>query len=385
MNLFRTRVYFQIKGENISRLVNTIFKNSIECRQLVNRGDKLTGYTYVSSWKALAAECDSLGMEYEIHEKNGFAGRLKWFKNRKGIVVGFIFGLIMITILSNTFLRLRIKTDNEQIRDALEDYILSQGISYGCFIPKLDLYHLEMSILQEVDEVSWVGIYKTGGTLNIDVVENVGKPEYNQRRLPSNLIAKRDGEIVSVEIFSGKLLVPVGSGVHAGQVIVSGEVELSEEKTVFRRSQGNVYAKVTYDEEFYCPFESEEKILTDNTFEKDFLGFYSVDIPLSIKKIEGLYIKKEKSDNLTLLGLVLPLSYKTVSYTEYCFEKLLLDEKQAKAKVYEQADNFKNGFLKDLEILEESEEIEIDENGVRLRKKYVVIENIAVEKEFLVK
>ena len=385
MKFFRNYVDFEISGDNISRLVSVIFKNKIECINLVNRGEILSGSCKKSVWKLLSYECERLNLTYEISRGKSIFTLFDKFLKRKGLIFGFVAGFVFITLLSNTFLRLRVKCEDKEIQRKIEEYILSKGINYGSFIPDIDIYSLELEMLKEVEEISWVGIYITGGTLNVDLVEKVEKPEYNQKRLPSDLIATKSGEIVSVEIYSGKLVVPVGSGVHAGQTLVSGEVDLSEEMTVFRRSQGKIFAKVTYNESFFCPYEMEEKVVSEDCEDKHYLSFFSVDIPLSIKEYDGMYKVKEKIKPLTFFGIKLPISYKTQSYYMYGYEMDNLSENEAMAEVYELAENFKANFLSESEIIEEKEDLLKNEKGITLNKTFVVIENIAAEKEILIK
>ncbi len=385
MKFLKNYIDFEIEGDNLSRLISIIFKKGIECRNLVNHGECLRGSCKKNVWKILAYECEKLSLTYEFNERKSLNLFIEKLLKRKGLIAGFILGFIAITLLSNTFLRLRVKCENKDIQEKIETYILSKGIRYGNFIPKIDIYGLELDIMREVEEVSWAGIYITGGTINIDIVEKEAKPEYNQKRLPSDIIASKSGEIVSVEIYSGKLIVPVGSGVHEGQTLVSGIVDLSEDMTVLRRSQGNIYAKVTYNESFYCPYENSEKIIAKKPENKHFIHFFSLDIPISIKKYDGMYQIKEKYKPLMFLGYELPISYKTEEYYKYHYENTTFDEEKAKEEVYKLSDNFKKNFLSDLEILEENEEIYIDENGVRLDKTFIVIENIAEEKEILIK
>ena len=385
MNFFAGKIDFEIKGDNLSRLISVIFKSGIECRNLVNYGECLKGSCNKSVWKKLAYECEKLNLSYEFNERKSFNLFIGKLLKRKGLIAGFIVGFVLLTFLSNTFLRLRVKCENKEIQDKIETYILSKGIEYGDFIPEIDIYGLELDIMREVEEVSWAGIYITGGTINVDIVEKVTKPEYNQKRLPSDIVALKSGEIVSVEIYSGKLLVPVGSGVHEGQTLVSGIVDLSEEMTVLRRSQGKIYAKVTYNESFYCPYENTEKLVSKTPEKKHYLHFFSLDIPLSIKDYDGMYQVKEKYKPLMFLGNELPISYKTEEYYKYQYKNTTFNEEKATEEVYKLAENFKDNFLSECEILEENEEISIDEEGVRLDKTFVVIENIALEKEILIK
>lgn len=378
-------VKFKIEGDNISRLVRFIFKENIPCYNLVNNKNYLSGICQKRYWKYIKHHCDELSLEWEYSENTNIATFFKWLNSSKGLVVGFICGILGIILLSNTFLQLNFRNDNKYISQKIEEYILSKGYTYGYFIPSMDIFSLELNILQDVEEVSWVGIYLTGGTLNIDFVENVPKPEYNQKRLPSNLIAKNDGEIIKAEIYGGELVVPIGSGVHKGQTLVSGEVKLSDEMTVFRRSQGNIYAKVTYNEKFYCPFENECKVVNDTSEQKNFFTLYSLEISLGFKKYEGQFQTKETLNNLQFFGITLPLGIKTVDYFEYNYEKTALSLTQATTEVYKLDANYKANILKDSEIISENEQLITTDDGVTLEKEYVVIENIALEKEFLVK
>jgi len=185
MRFFKNYVDFQIEGDNISRLIGVIFKKGIECKNLINIGDKLSGSCKKSVWRVLCYECDKLNLTYEVNEINSIYRFSEKILNRKGLVFGFLAGLIMITLLSNTFLRLRVKCEDKELKNKIEEYILSNGIKYGSFIPNIDIFGLELDIHKEVEEVSWAGIYITGGTLNVDLVEKVEKPEYNQKTPPN--------------------------------------------------------------------------------------------------------------------------------------------------------------------------------------------------------
>lgn len=383
--LFKYLISFEIHGDNISALVSRIFKENIPCKNLVNRGEKLSGIVERKNFLWLYEQCEKLNLTMDYTEKSGIYGVLRKLAGRSGLVAGFLCGLIGITLLSNTFLRLEVKSDNELIKLKIQEYINFKGYDYGDFIPFMDIFSLELDILQDVEEVSWVGIYVTGGTLNVDVVENVEKPDYNQRRLPSNLIAKSDGQIVKAEVFGGKLVVPVGSGVHKGQTLVSGEVELSEEKTVLRRSFGKIYAKVTYSEEFYCPYETQTKVVNNCPEKKNFLTFYSLEIPLNNENFYGQYQKSESACYLKFFGKDLPIGIKTVNFYQYDFQNVTLTEQQATDEVYKLDANYKANLLNECEIISENEEILTDDEGVMLKKEYVVIEDIAIEKEILVK
>lgn len=380
------RIYFRIKGDSINKLINRIIHNRAKCRNLSVSDSVLTGSCSPVTWGTINKWCYELNLDAEIHTDKSLYTVVKWLLNRKGLIAGFIFGLAIITVLSNLLMRVRIIGCGSELEKKITDYLEYREINYGMFIPDIDFYDLELDILQDVDGVSWVGIYNTGGTLNIDVIPTNEKPDYSQRRLPSNLIASHEGQIVRTEIFGGRLVVPIGSGVHKGQLLVSGETKLSEEKTVYHRSQGSVYAEYTEEMVFECPFIAERKVLSENSTERTDFSFFGIEMPLNISdKPQGKYDIKENKKSLSFLGLELPLGIVRREYTQYDFETTEFTEKQATEEVYKLKQNYEKNFLSDCEVVDESENLEKTADGMKLTVSYTVIADIAVEKEILIK
>lgn len=349
-------------------------------------GNAVFGQTSIIDWKSVENICRELDMEIEIVEKKGLSLNLRWLWHRKGIILGFTVGLIMITLLSNIMLQVRFKGGNDETKQLLLNYMKDKNISYGCFMPSIDTFNLELEMLQEFDEISWIGIYKTGGTLNIDLIESYAKTENSQRRLPSDLIASHDGKIVKVEVFGGALLTTVGSGVHKGQVLVSGKVQLSDTETKMYRSEGNIYAEYVETVSFNCNYEDERMVMLPDVEKRYFLKFYEIDLPLTFsKKIKGQYKTKDKINKLSFLGIDLPINVKSVEYTPYNFDVVNYSKEEAEKEAYRLSKNYEDNLLKNCEILDKKESISHSENGIKLDVTYTVIKNIAVEKEILIK
>lgn len=379
-------VKFKISGSSVSKLLNKLLDSRIKCQNIIISNDTITGQTSITEWNSIILLCDELDMDIESVNKSGFVLKLNWLWHRKGIIVGFILGLIMIMLLSNILLRIRVKGGNDDVNQKLLNYIQYKNISYGQFLPDIDTFSLELEMLQEFNEIAWVGIYRTGGTLNIDVVEADEKPPFSQRRLPSDLIASHEGKIVKVQVYGGQLLTPVGSGVHKGQVLVSGEVEFSETQSKLYRSTGSIYAEYTETVPFYCPFEDIRKVETKNNEDRYYLNFFELDLPLSFaKKEKGQYETKEKSIKLSFLGIEIPLSFKKVEHIPYDFKITNYNEQEATSEVYRLSQNYEKNLLSDCEIIDKKEVINKSLEGIELEVTYTVVKDIAVEKEILIK
>lgn len=380
------RVDFKINGSNISKLFSKIFSDKIKCKGLYCQDNSVIGSCSPFTWKIISELCDELQLTYEIKYSYGLYTILNWLIKRKGLLIGFLLGMTGIVFLSGLYLKTDIDGCNSEIEESIINYLSSRDINYGMSLDKIDLYKLELELMKNVDGISWAGIYTTGGTLNINILESDEKPEYNQRRLPSDLIASRDGQIVEVEIFGGQLVVPVGSGVHKGQVIVSGLVDLDEEKKAYRRSQGKIYAKYTEEMVFECDYISTRKIVGKETEKKYYLEFFSLDVPMFFSKpAYDTYNTYETVNQLSLLDMKLPLGIKSVDFVPYSFEKTEYSYNEACEEVYRLKENYEINFLSDCEVLDIKEELTSDDTGVKLIATYEIISDIAVEKEILIK
>lgn len=378
---------FVIRGDSIGKLLNHLFQENISCKNLTENNGTLTGECSRKNMRTLEELCIRFDLEYEFYEDRNLITALKWLKGRKGLIVGFAAGLALVTYLSNTLLKIRIIGGDEELAEKVETYLMSKGVTYGSFIPKLDFFDLEVSMLHDVEEVSWVGIYDTGGTLNIDIIPSDKKPEMTPKRLPSNIVASHDGQIVSAEVLGGQLVTPVGSGVHKGQLIVSGEVKLSEDKTVYKRSVGKIMAEYKEKVEFECPFVKERKVINESeSFKKHYISFFSADIPAFVsKRPSGLYETEENDNKLSFFGIKLPVGVKTVKYTPYEFKTNKYTENQATYEVYRLMSVYEENLLSDCEIKDKKEDIKVDKEGVKLTVEYTVVSDIAQEQEILIK
>ncbi len=381
------KIRFVIKGDNISRLLKLIFDENITCAGLSENSGTLTGQCSLKDSYPLERACIDLDLEYEFQEDKSLVSAVRWLWGRKGILVGALVGTLLVTFLSNTVLKINVIGGDEKLAEDIVDFLETKGVTYGSFMPQLDFFDLEISMKQELDQVAWVGMYDTGGTLNVDVVPATETPNVSQHRLPSDLVAARDGQIVRAEVYGGQLAVPVGSGVHKGQLLVSGEVKLSEDKTVFRRSVGKIYAEYTDKAVFECPFVSERKIVDEQeAFKQKYLSFFSLDIPLfTSSPSDELYQTDEHISKLSFLGMKLPVGIKTVNCTPYEFRPVRYTRKQATAEVYKLKSNYETNLLSDCEIKDSEEHLTVDETGVKLTVSYTVVSDIALEKEILLK
>ena len=127
----------------------------------------------------------------------------------------------------------------------------------------------------EYGEISWIGVTLEGTGITIRIVETIPEAKQVERQIPTDVIATKDGTIISIVASSGTGVVSEGDEVKVGDVLISSMVPLSDsgvqigEKYV--TASGIVYAKCNYELEGIAPLNYNEKTFTGN-IKNDYSG-----------------------------------------------------------------------------------------------------------------
>ncbi len=118
-------------------------------------------------------------------------------------------------------------TGNETVPDGV---ILSElreaGVSLGSYGPAVDERAVANQTLLGLEELSFVSVNLRGVRAEVVVRERDPAPEVEPTGVASDLVAGKSGRILTVNALAGDPQVEVGDTVEAGEVLVSGTVEI---------------------------------------------------------------------------------------------------------------------------------------------------------------
>ena len=162
------------------------------------------------------------GDRLETLRKKGLYWTVKNYFHRPIPVIVFLFLLIssvyfpsrifFVTVSGNVTLPDRL------IISAAEDC----GICFGASRKAVRSEQIKNALLSAVPQLQWVGVNTTGCTAVISVRERIAEEKPPNSNTVSNLIADRDGYILSATATSGTQLVFPGETVVEGQLLISG-------------------------------------------------------------------------------------------------------------------------------------------------------------------
>ena len=177
-------------------------------------------------WRRVEALAERMGCQAEDIQRRGVPCFLGRFRRRYGLLVGLVLCLLLFGVGSRTILTFDV-TGNETV-SAQE--ILGQlrlcGVSVGTYGPKIPIRTVENQMMQALHQLSFFSINVHGTRAEIIVRERDAIPDLRPENIPGNVVAAASGEITHIEPWAGDALVQEGDGVAAGDVLISGAMEM---------------------------------------------------------------------------------------------------------------------------------------------------------------
>lgn len=198
----------------------------------------------------------------KFHKRGGvphyYQKRSKFFP----ILLSIVFVIGFIFVLSNMVWKVEINGGSPEVRYEVEELIETLGMNRGSFIQSMEsISSIEREIMNKIEEVSYVGIKRTGTSFHIMIEEN-NNNNIKEQNKPSNLVATNSGTIQKIYVSNGRPLVRINDVVQKGDVLVTGR--LDDENEIYTYSEGEVVAEVWYNITGTINLANEKKDLIDD-------------------------------------------------------------------------------------------------------------------------
>lgn len=254
------------------------------------------------------------GTRVRAIKKNGLPFRAKPLTARMGILLGAAIALVLYMILSSRIWIVDVQVDDPVLAARIETVLAENGVGIGSHMRDADVPSLRMRAIAEIKEINQLSLYFDGSIARVGVQlqkESASPPDTT----PSNLVAARDGRIVTMRTTIGQPMVMEGEAVVKGDLLVCGAVE-TEQGTLLRHASAVVLAETTH------TFEERVSLhellpCEGRVIEQPSLYILSWRIPLySQAAFDETWTVTTERRFLTLFGTALPLGIESEIYTE---------------------------------------------------------------------
>lgn len=376
-------VRFDGEGGFPARLLTEAAAAGLHIRDAVLQGETLQAVCPAAEYARLRPLARRACVRIRIRRKYGLYFHLFPYRKRWGLPVGVVLSALLLYILSGRIWVLQVQSDTPVDTAAIIRAVEKQGVYVGCKIKNVDMQLLRLQVLSDLENMVFVSVNPSGCVAYITVNPRHPAPSITDFHSDfSNLIAARDGVVISTEIHSGQAAVHAGDGVTAGTLLVSGTVESAAGNLYLRRASGRILAQTTRTLTVCIPLTERRWQPTDAVICRPYLRFLKWDIPLfSATPLDDTYRvttihNLADTDTLTLpLGLLqkrfVRLEPHTVTRSETQAQAI------AKAALEQQLEALQAAGVRVESELQK--DMQTDAENVRLTAQYRCIENIAKE------
>ena len=364
------RGYIKIKitGDYTS-LLNACYKNNISMWGVYKFENNFYGYIHSSDYIKLKRSLKNKNVHIKGISKNGMYFLFKRHKKRWGLIIGAFLFISVIMLMQSFIWSINISGNVNIPTEQLTDILNKNGVKSGAFIPSVDFEKAREMIRLKIDNISWLSINRMGSKIYLEIQEAEKKPEIIPNDVPCDIVAAKDGIIVSKKVYDGQSEIVIGEAVTKGDILVNGIMEDKKGNSVFKHASADIYAdtinsvdfKIKYNSQntapkkvmsFFHPFDSENKSNSDFSYSK-IISFFGIELPIGISY--DIFTQNNYKINANNAKKVLEQQYKI-----YCL--LELNDAQIKSK--------KDNFI-------------LSENKAENKTEIECIENIAVSKKIL--
>ncbi len=378
----------ELSGYSPERLLNLCSYNRIELRELVNVGGKYRFLVRASDFKQMVGFVRKSKSRLVILEKRGLPFFLRRHRGRSLFAAGIFLCLALLYLMSLRIWAIDFDGNSYFTDELLLETLRDAGYETGMEKSGIVCDSLELLLRETYPEITWVSAQIKGTRLIVQLRENTGILAAEPvEETPCDLVAAKDGVITEIITRSGTPQVKAGDTVTAGQVLVSGVVELyndSGEKTGEHQVQADATVKASttlaYEDRF--PLEHQVKWYTGAERYQLTLWIFGRRLFLD-GNIHGFSVYDTVSEQGQLsIGedFFLPVRWQWTALREYEEQTALYSEEEARARAEEKLETYVQNLLeKGVQIIENNVRIDMMGGECITQGSFSLIEEIGQE------
>lgn len=236
-------VRVETEGGYPERLLNGIAARNMQVWGVRRQGETTCFCCFVREYRHMRPLARYACVRMRVRRKYGLPFRLHQYRRRRGLLVAAAVYAALLLLLTPRIWAVDVVGCEDaalaaQIRAVAAEY----GVAVGARTDELQIKQLEIAGLDRIPALVWMTVNPSGSVARVEVAVRTPTPPVLDLTQPSNLVAVRDGRILSMRVPGGEKLALVGEAVRAGSLLVSGR-RVTEQGETLCRSYGEVIAE----------------------------------------------------------------------------------------------------------------------------------------------
>ena len=274
-------IYLEVVSADIPAFLSAANGAGLELRN-VEMPDALTVRFEVPRYrlKILLKLTDHRGEKLTILARRGLWWKIAAMKKRPVLVAGVLLMIGLTIFLPSRVLIVEVEGNNTIPSARILEMAEHCGIRFSAARREVRSERVKNALLEAMPELSWAGVNTYGSRAVISVRERAVQTEEETAPAVSNIVACRDGFILTCQAERGTALCTPGQTVTEGQILISGYTDCGLCITATRAS-GEVFAATNRQIRVLTPANclkitatSREKVTWSLIIGKNRLNFY---------------------------------------------------------------------------------------------------------------
>lgn len=373
-------VRVEAEGGFPERLLNRIAQKGIRVWGVRLQEERMRFYCFARDYRALRDCARHACVRMRVKRKRGLPFIINRYRHHKGLLVGALIYVAVLLLLSPRIWAIDVVGCSDEIAQQVLEQTADMGVTVGARMADIDIKGIEITGLSRLPMLSWITVNPSGSVARVEVTVREETPSILDLSEPSDMVAVRDGRVVSMRVVSGQSCVLIGEGVSVGSTLISGRVESEELGVRLYRSYGEIWAETARQITVTVPLNYERGTAAAPVVLRPTVTFLGWQIPLYADVPLGDHYRlSEREHFLTSDGLRLPLGISNAYYVPIEYVRATRTQEEAQRLADKQLREQEQELFANIQFTETSREETISAQEYRLTVQYACVENIAVE------
>ena len=247
----RGYVKIRVEGYSPERFLNLCCFHHIFIWGLVPAGNAYEMYMSLSGFRKIRPFTRKTHTKAVILKRCGFPFFLKRYEKRKLFFISLLLCAALLKVYSLFIWDIHFEGNQKWPDETLSEFLDSKGVAPFMLKSSVSCADIVKDIRKEYNDIVWVSASIDGSRLKVQIKENEDtfkeETDVSQEEHPTDLVAETDGVITEIVTRSGVPQVHVGDTVKAGDILVSGRIEVKNDSGEvvgyqYQKSDADVFA-----------------------------------------------------------------------------------------------------------------------------------------------
>lgn len=239
---FKGRLNIELTCADPAKALQTYVDNGFEIGEPLLSGPLVLQFTILRTQeKEIRQFAEKRGEICKVVGETGGVFFLRYLKKRVVFLAFFLSVLLFALLASNRVWFVGVEgNDRLEIREVLAAGEKC-GLRFWVRLDSLNRQQFKNRLMQELPDLQWAGINYTGGIVTISIREKPLTEDHVDPGFIGDVVASRDGVILSVDALQGQSLCQVGQAVKEGEILITGCIE-HPYQVLYTSANGEIYA-----------------------------------------------------------------------------------------------------------------------------------------------